>query len=140
MLLKEVRNLACLSLTNMSFSTYLSQEYLKLLLRVLSCLCTLVSISACTIFCSYFRTVPFTKKNILTRLDELLVLNMTFFCCFQCSVCLLSLLCQAQNDYVYLAFYVILYGNLVSIKGIGIGLSFSRVFIIFWVFNLKLDY
>ena len=117
--------------TNLLFQVF--PDTLKLQLGFLSILCILVSVSACSILCSYFRSVPFIKKNILTYLDEFLVLILTFFVCFQCFVCLLSLMCEARNDYVYLAFYTIQYGSLVIQLGIGIGLSFSRVFIILWV-------
>jgi hypothetical protein len=73
--------------------------------------------------------------NILTRLDELLVLNSTIFVCVQCSICLFSLLCKARNDFLYLAFYVVLYGSLVIGFGVTIGLSCSRVLIIISVSN-----
>ena len=115
------------------FLLQMCKEHIKLELGSLSVLCILVSISSCSILCSYFSTVPYIKKNILTRLDELLIQNFTFFVCFQCSVCLISLIQQERNDYLYLAFYIILYGSLVNIMGIGIGLSLSRVLIIVWV-------
>jgi hypothetical protein len=91
--------------------------------------CSVLSMSACTILCSYFRSVPNIKKNILTRLDELFVLNFTFFVCAQSCVCLLSVLTTARNDYLYLACYVVLYGSLNIGFGIAVGLSFARVLI-----------
>ena len=92
--------------------------------------CILISVSACTILCVYFRSVPFIKKNILTRLDELFVLNYTFFVCVQSSVCLLSVLTKARNDYLYLVCYIVLYGSLNIGLGLSIGLSIARVLII----------
>ena len=108
-------------------------ETIHLQLCLLSILCILVSVSVCGILFSYYRTVPNIKKNIVTRLDELLILNSTFVVCFQCSVCLLSLLCGARNDYIYLAFFTIIYGSLAIGFGVFIGLSFSRVLIILYV-------
>ena len=110
---------------------------LNLQLGLLSTLCILVSVICCSILYSFYSTVPVIKKNILTCLDELLVFSFTFFVCFQCSLCLLSLLTEKRNESVYFVFYIILYGDLVNIMGIGIGLSFSRVFIILRVCFLK---
>ena len=112
-----------------------SPDTSKLQIGFISILCILISVSACSILCRYYRSVPYIKKNILTRLDELLVLSYTFFICFQCFVCLLSVMCEARNDYVYLAFYIILYGSLAIAFGITIGLSFCRVLIIMSVSN-----
>ena len=74
--------------------------------------------------------MPFIKKNLLTRLDELFVLNFTFFVCVQSSVCLVSVLTKTRNDYLYLGCYIVLYGSLNIAFGIGIGLSYVRVLII----------
>ena len=90
----------------------------------------MVSISASSILYSYYGSVPYIKKNILTRLDELFIVNFTFFVFAQCSVCLFSLLCEARNDYIYLAFFITIYGSLDLCGGIGIALSFCRVFIL----------
>ena len=103
------------------------------MLGFLATACILVSVAAGGILCSYFRSIPYIRKNILTRLDELLVLNSTIFVCVQCSICLFSLLCKARNDFLYLAFYVVLYGSLVIGFGVTIGLSCSRVLIIILV-------
>ena len=105
-------------------------DTLKLQIGSVSVLCILVSISASSILCSYYWSVPQIKKNILTRLDELYVMNYTFFVCAQCLVSLFSLLFEARNDFVYLAFFIIIYGSFDLCGGIGIALSFCRVFII----------
>jgi hypothetical protein len=110
-----------------------SLDTLNLQIGSVSVLCILVSISAGCILCSYYRSVPHIKKNILTRLDELYVMNFTFFVCAQCLVCLFSLLCEARNEYLYLVFFIIIYGSFDLCGGIGIALSFCRVFIIFAV-------
>ena len=107
----------------------------KFAVGFLSILCILVSIFASTILCSYFRSIPYIKKNILTRLDELYVLNYTFFVCSQSCVCLFSLLTTFRNDYLYLAFYIILYGSFTVGFCIAIGLSLARVLIIMSVSN-----
>ena len=105
-------------------------ENLKLQIGSVSVLCILVSISASSILYSYYRSVPSIKKNLLTHLDELFVINFTFFVCVQCSVCLFSLLCEVRNDYLYLTFFIIIYGSLNLCGGIGIAFSFCRVFIL----------
>ena len=110
-------------------------DTLKLQIGSVSVLCILVSVFASSILYSYFRSVPSIKKNVLTRLDELYVINFTFFVCTQCSVCLFSLMCEARNDYVYLTFFIIIYGSLDLCDGIGIALSFCRVFILMSVSN-----
>ena len=105
-------------------------DTLKLQIGSVSVLCILASISASSILCSYYRSVPAIKKNILTRLDELYVMNFTFFVCAQCFVCLFSLLFELRNDYIYLVFFIIIYGSFDLCGVIGIALSFCRVFII----------
>ena len=84
---------------------------LKLQIGCVSLLCILISFSACSILCSYYRSVPYIKKNILTRLDELYVINFTFLACSQCLLCLFSLVCEARNDYVYLVFFFTISGS-----------------------------
>ena len=115
----------------MNFQSFPST--LDLMLGILSSVCILLSVSVCITLCCFFRSIPYIKKNLLTFLDELLVVNFTIFVCVQCSVCLFSLICSARNQYVYLAFYIILYGSAVLGLGIGIVLSFARVFILLWV-------
>ena len=95
-----------------------------------SILCILVSIFISSILFSYYRSVPYIKKNLLTRLDNLYVLNFTFFVCGQCFVCIFSLLCDKRNDVLYLAVFVIITGSLTIVFGITIVLSFCRVYII----------
>ena len=103
---------------------------MKLQIGCVSVLCILISISACSILCSYYRSVPYIKKNILTRLDELYVINFTFLACLQCLICLFSLLCEARNDYVYLVFFFIVYGSVSLCFEMSTVLSVCRVFII----------
>ena len=81
------------------------------------------------ILCMLLRTST-SKKNILTLLDELYVCNWNIFVFLQGFVYLLSLLCEARNDYVCLAFYVILYSSLALGFGVTIGHSFFIVLII----------
>ena len=107
-----------------------SPGHFKLQIGFLSLLCILLSISTSSILCSYYSSVPYIKKNILTRLDELYIHNWNIFVCVQCFVCLLSLFCDARNDYLYLTFYVVLYGSLTLGFGVTISLSFCRVLII----------
>ena len=116
-----------------SFIFQVPPDTLKLQIGSVAVLCILVSVSASSILYSYFRSVPYIKKNVLTRLDELYVINFTFFVCIQCSVCLFSLLCNARNDFLYLTFFITIYGSLDLCGGIGIALSFCRVFILMWV-------
>ena len=106
---------------------------MRLLLGVVSTLCIIVSVFACFFLCNHYRSVPVIKKNILTRLDEMLIINFTFFVLVQCLVSIFSLLSESRSEYLYLAFYAILYGSLAILFGIGLGLSFARVFIIIWV-------
>ena len=106
---------------------------MKLRIGSMCCICIFLSIFVSFILCSYYNTIPIIKKNILTHMDELFVLNFTFFVCSQCSVCLLSLMCEARNDFFYLAFFILVYGSLTLSSGILLLLSFCRVFIIIWV-------
>ena len=45
-------------------------------------------------------------------------------------MCLLSVLTKARNDYLYLAYYIVLCGSLNIGFGIAVGLSSARVLII----------
>ena len=95
-----------------------------------SILCILVSIFVSSILFSYYRSVSYIKKSLLTRLDNLLILNLTFGVCGQCFICIFSLLCDKRNEFLYLAVFVIIYGSLTIAFGITIVLSFCRVYII----------
>ena len=99
-------------------------------LGLLAIVCIIISITCCFILLCYFSSIPTIKKNVLTRLDELLVLNLALIVVFQCSVCLFSLVQCWRNDYLYLVFYNLLYGGVVNCCGIGVALSFFRVLII----------
>ena len=99
-------------------------------LGLLSIVCIFISITCCFILLCYFSSIPTIKKNVLTHLDELLVLNLTLIVGVQCSVCLFSLVQSWRNDYLYLVFYNLLYGGIVNCCGIGVALSFFRVLII----------
>ena len=103
---------------------------LALQLGLLSCVCLFVSIPCCFILIRFFSSIPNLKKNILTHLEELLVMNLTFIVCCQCSVAIFSLVQACRNDYLYLLFYIVLYGAVAMVFGIGVALSFFRVFII----------
>ena len=104
-------------------------------LSFLSIVCLLISITCCIILLCYFSSIPTIKKNVLTYLDELLVLSLTLVVCVQCLVCLFSLVQVWRNDYLYLIFYIFLYGGVVCGFGIGFALSFFRVLIILSVSN-----
>ena len=99
-------------------------------LSFLSIVCLFIGIMCCIILLCYFSSIPTIKKNVLTYLDELLVFSLTMVVCVQCSVCLFSLVQPLRNDYLYLVFYIILYGGVVNGFGIGVALSFFRVLII----------
>ena len=99
----------------------------------IGCLCVLLislSITAGIILCIHYRSIPYLKKNILTRLDELFVQNYIFFVSVQCCICLFSLFDGNRNKYIYLFFYFILYTSLCIGFGVAIGLSCCRVLII----------
>ena len=110
-----------------------STQHIKLQLGAVSLVSFLVGFSACFILFSYFSSIPTIKKNLLTRLDELLVLTFTLFVCLQCSICLFSLAVDWRNDYLYIVFYVLLYGCMIMGFGIWLALNCARVFIILWV-------
>ena len=99
-------------------------------LGLLSIVCIIISITCCFILLCYFSSIPTIKKNVLTHLDELLVLNLALVVGVQCSVCLFSLVQTWRNDYLYLFFYTLLYGGVVNALGVGVALSFFRVLII----------
>ena len=71
-------------------------------------MCLLISINCCFILLCYISSIPTIKKNVLTHLDELLVLNLALVVGVQCSVCLFSLVQTWRNDYLYLIFYTLL--------------------------------
>ena len=103
-------------------------------------LCVLLislSITAGIILCIHYWSIPYLKKNVLTRLDELFVQNYIFFVIAQCCICLFSLLDENRNKYIYLFFYFILYTSLCIGFGVAIGLSCCRVLIITEVSSRK---
>lgn len=100
------------------------------ILGLLCIVCIVVSVPVCGSLLFFYRSIHSTKKNILTRLDELFVITCTFYVCMQCIVCLFSLLNDFRNGYLYLTFYIIQYGSLALCLTIAIALSCSRVFII----------
>ena len=88
--------------------------------------------------------LPSKRTSLLTLMNSL-SLTLLFVVCVQCSVCLFSLLCEVRNDYLYLTFFIIIYGSLNLCGGIGIAFSFCRVFILVSVSSrndhkVKLEY
>ena len=102
----------------------------KLQIGLLCAICMIVAIVAAGILYKYYKAVPYLKRNLLTRLDELYVFNYAFFVCLQCLICLISLSTEARNDYAYLVLFVILYTSLNIGFAVATALSFCRVFII----------
>ena len=107
----------------------------ELHLGLLSISCLGSSSVCCLILFNYFSSIPSIKKNVLTRLDELLVLQLTFSVFCQCSVCLFSLVTNWRNDYLYLIFFIVMCSSLLMSFSILVALSFSRVFILLIVSN-----
>ena len=79
-------------------------------LGLLAIVCIIISITCCFILLCYFSSILTIKENVLTRLDELLVLNLALIVV----VCLFSLVQCWRNDYLYLVFYNLLYGGEVN--------------------------
>ena len=113
-------------------------EKLNLVLILLSILCIVTSTFSTFILFNYFSSIPTIKKNTLTRLDEVFVLQLMFFIFCQCSVCLFSLVFDWRNDFLYLAFFIIIYFNMAMVLSIVVALSFCRVLIIHRV-SLKVN-
>ena len=103
---------------------------LELQLGLLSLVCLVNSTVCGFILFSYFSSLQPIKKNVLTRLDELFVLQLTCFSFCQCSVCMFSLVTDWRNDYIYLVFFIVMYSSLAMAFSTVLALSFSRVFII----------
>ena len=105
-------------------------EKLELVLILMCILCTFTSAFSTFILFNYFSSIPTIKKNTLTRLDEVFVLELMFFILCQSSVCLFSLFFDWRNDFLYLVFFIFIYFNLAMIFSIVVALSFCRVLII----------
>ena len=106
------------------------QGDIKFFLGSVSILCITISNAVSSILCAYYSSVPYIKKNILTRLDELFVRNWNIFVCLQGFVVLNSLIFNFRNEYVYFGFYVILYGSLALAFMVTISITICRVIII----------
>ena len=58
----------------------------ELVVVVLSILCILITLVPTTILISHYSSLPITKRNLLTRFDQLLVFFMAFAICYQVGV------------------------------------------------------
>ena len=107
--------------------------FLQIQILILCSICIIISLVACCSLTSHYKSVPFTKKNILTKLDEFFVFCLTFFVCIQCAICAFSAITNMRNELIYLIIYVILYSSFTVIMAIAISLSCFRILILNFV-------